>query len=134
LPKRGRVETVFGELVSFPQLLLKDNFSLEVVLIREEEVRRLASKKRRRNAGWVTVERRLLGVVAQHVFDTPSDWSALLPAELPEFTTQDLAQALNIPRRLAQKMAYCLRAMDEVIQVGKCGRLNLYSRANELID
>jgi hypothetical protein len=131
LPKRGRVETVFGELVSIPRLLLEDNFSLEVVLIREEEVRRFASKKRRRKAGWMTVERRLLEVAAQHVFEKPSHLSALLPAALPdEFTTLDLAQALNAPRRLAQKMVYCLREMDEIVQVGKRGRAVLYSRAN----
>ena len=128
-PKRGRVETVFNELVSFPQLLPEDNFSLEVVLIQEEEVRRYAGEKRRRRAGWLTVERRLLGVVTQHVFENPADLSALLPAELPdEFTTLDLAQALGGPRGLAQKMAYCLREMGEIIQVGKRGRAFLYSR------
>ena len=128
-PKRGRVETVFGELVSFPQLLLEDNFSLEVVLIQEEEVRRYSGGKRRGRAGWLTVERRLLNVVTQHVFENPADLSALLPAELPEeFTTLDLAQALGGPRGLAQKMVYCLREMGEIVQVGKRGRAYLYSR------
>jgi hypothetical protein len=130
-PKRGRLEALFDELVSFPRLLLEDNFSLEVVLIHEEEVRHFANKKRRRNAGWMTVERRLLEVVAQYVFEKPSDLSALLPASLTgKFTTLDLAQALNAPRRLAQKMVYCLREMDEIVQVGKRGRVALYSRAN----
>ena len=128
-PKRGRAEMVFGELVSFPQLLREDNFSLEVVLIREEEVRRYANKKRWRKAGWLTVERRLLDVVTQHVFENPTDLSALLPAELPdEFTTLNLANALNAPRGLAQKMAFCLREMGEIIRVGKRGRAFLYSR------
>ncbi len=130
-PKRGRVEAVFVELVSFPQLLLEDNCSLEVVLIQEEELRRYAEKKRRCNPGWVTVERRLLDVVSQHVFETPSDLSALLPSALPdEFTTLDLAQVLGGPRRLAQKMVYCLREMGEIIPFGKRGRAILYSRAN----
>ena len=133
-PKRGRIEAVFGELVSFPQLLLEDNFSLEVVLIHEEEVRRFASKKRRRKAGWMTVERRLVEVVAQHVFENPSDLSALLPGKLPqEFTTLDLAQTLNAPRRLAQKMAYCLRELSEIVPVGKRGRERLYSLTNSMV-
>ena len=38
-PKRGRVEDLFWEMVSFPQLLANPNFSIEVLLIREEEVR-----------------------------------------------------------------------------------------------
>ena len=46
-PKRGRIEAVFSELVSFPQLLLEKNFSLEVVLIQEEEVRCYAGEKHR---------------------------------------------------------------------------------------
>ncbi|MBL7164407.1 MAG: hypothetical protein ISS57_17610 [Anaerolineales bacterium] len=128
-PKRGRVEVVFAELVSFPQLLLEDNFSLEVVLIQEEEVRRYAGAKHWRKKGWVTVERRLLDVVAQRLFETPSDMSALLPVETPQqFTTLDLAEMLASPRWLAQKMAYCLQEMGEIIRVGKRGRSYLYSR------
>ena len=130
-PKRGRVEAVFAELVSFPQLLLEDNFSLEVVLIQEEEVRRYMGAKHWRKNGWVTVERRLLDVIAQRLFETPSDMSALLPVETPrQFTTLDLADALNGPRWLAQKMAYCLRKMGEIVRVGKRGRSYLYARGN----
>ena len=128
-PKRGRVEAVFAELVSFPQLLLEQNFSLEVVLIQEEEVRRYAGVKHWYRNGWVSVERRLLEVVAQRMFEKPSDMSALLSLEMPqEFTTLDLAEALEIPRWLAQKMAYCLREMGEIVQVGKRGRSYLFSR------
>jgi len=128
-PKRGRVEAVFGELVSFPQLLMEKNFSLEVVLIQEEELRRYMGKKHSYKKGWVTVERRLLDVVEQRLFEAPSDMSTLLPVDIPqEFTTMDLAQALDGPRRLAQKMAYCLREMGEIVQVGKRGRSYLYSR------
>ena len=39
-PKRGRVEDLFWEMVSVPWLPTYANFSLEVVLVREEEVRR----------------------------------------------------------------------------------------------
>jgi len=130
-PLRGRVEAIFSELVSFPQLLLENNFSLEIVLIQEEEVRRYVGKKPRYKNGWVTVERRLLNVVSQRVFEQPSDMSALLPVDLPqEFTTSDLSQLLGRPRRLAQKMAYCLREMGEIVQVGKRGRSYIYSRVH----
>ena len=57
--------------------------------------------------------------------------SALLPVEMPQkFTTLDLAEALDSPRWLAQKMTYCLREMGEIVQVGKRGRSYLYSRSN----
>ena len=125
-PKRGRVEEVFKELVSFPELLRRQAFSLEVVLIQEEEVRRY-DPNRWRNRGWVTVERRLLDVVDRRLFRGPADVQALLPKGLPrEFTTADLATAMDVPRYLAQKMAYCLRKMGAIAQVGKRSRSKLY--------
>jgi len=127
-PKRGRVTDVFWELVSFPRLLLRPNFSLEVVLIQEEEVRRYTGRRRWRRRGWVTEERRLLKVVERHRFENIADMAALLPEDLAvPFTTADLAKALDIRRKLAQKMAYCLRKMDVIRQTGKRGRAYLYT-------
>jgi hypothetical protein len=50
-PKRGRVEDLFWEMVSFPQLLANPNFSLEVLLIREEELRRYEGRRMWRRRG-----------------------------------------------------------------------------------
>ncbi len=129
-PKRGTLEQVFGELVSFPQLLSSPNFSLEVLFIQEEEVRRRDSKRGWWRKGWVTHERRLLEVVGQRLFETPADMGALVPPELAggSFTTSDLAAAIGKPRWLAQKMAYCLREMGAIAQVGKRGRAILYTQ------
>ena len=130
-PKRGSYEDVFHELVSFPELMLDRNFTLEVVLIQEEEVRRYDEKRAWRRKGWVTVERRLLEVLDQRRFVTPADLGALLPDSLhSQFTTYELAAALGRPRRIAQKMAYCLRRMNVISQVGKRGRSLLYSRTD----
>jgi hypothetical protein len=129
-PKRGVVEDVFAELVSFPALLASPNFSLEVLLIHEEELRRHDPKRRWRRQGWVTHERRLLEVVDRQRFETPADMATLLPSALPEpFTTSDLAASLPRSRRLAQRMAYCLREMHVIDPVGKQGNTILYIRA-----
>jgi hypothetical protein len=129
-PKRGRVEDLFWEMVSFPQLLANPRFSLEVLLIREEEVRRYDGKRKWRRRGWVIEERRLLGVVDQRLFEEPEDWLALLPESLGEsFTARDVANALDIGRQLAQKMAYCLRKAGVIELTGKRGRANLYAVA-----
>jgi hypothetical protein len=126
-PKRGRVEDLFRELVSFPHLLAQENFSLEVLLIQEEELRRPAQQKRWRGSGWRTEERRLLRVVERRLFAEPEHWLALLPPGLAEpFTTRDLADAAGLRRALAQKMAYCLRKMDAIEAVGKRERSVLY--------
>ena len=96
-PKAGRVEDLFRQMVSFPGLLANPNFSLEVLLIREEEVRRYDGKRRWRKRGWVIEERRLLDVVDQRIFEEPADWRALLPEELGgSFTTRDMAEAMGI--------------------------------------
>jgi len=126
-PRQGKVEDVFWELVSFPELLLSRNFSLEVLLIQEEEVRRYEGKRKWWRRGWVTEERRLLEVVQRKLFETPTDICALLPMGLREpFATKDLADAIDSQQKLAQKMVYCLRKMGAIECVGKRGRANLY--------
>ncbi len=131
-PKRGSIEHVFEELVSFPNLLSNPNFSLEALFIQEEEIRRYVGGRRAwRRRGWVTHERRLIQVLGNRLFKTQGDMSALLPATLTEpFTTSDLARAIRKPRPLAQKMAYCLREMGAITPVGKRRQAILYTRAS----
>ncbi len=129
-PKRGRVEDLFWEMVSFPQLLANPNFSLEVLMIREEEVRRYTGKRKWRRRGWAIEERRLLGVVGQRLYEEPADWRAFLPKDLGAFTARDLSEAIGIRRQLAQRMVYCLREAGVVKLMGKRGRANLYRVAD----
>lgn len=127
-PKKGQVAEIFKELVSFPELLLNPNFSLEVLMIQEEEKRRYVGKRRWRQRGWATEERRLLAVVSQHRFDGPEAVLNLISPGMPDqFTTQELANQMGIPRWLAQKTAYCARRMGILEQAGKRGRSILYT-------
>ena len=127
-PKHGVVESIFEELVSIPELLSDEKFSLEVLLIQEEQVRRLDKTRNWLRKGWGTHERRLLGVLDRRLFETPQDMLKLVPAGTPDpFTTADLAEAIGHPVWLAQKMAYCLRTMNAIKVVGKRGRAMLYS-------
>ena len=79
-PKRGRIEDVFKELVSIPDLVPNDRFTLEVLMIREEEVRMYDGKGSWRHPEWHKEDRRLLEVVEQHVLHNPTDVAALLPS------------------------------------------------------
>ncbi|MBN1916775.1 MAG: hypothetical protein JW889_02605 [Verrucomicrobia bacterium] len=129
-PKRGAVEDLFAELVAFPHLAAHRNFTLEVLLIREEEIRRHDASRAWRRRGWVTCERRLLDVVETRLFKGPAAFAALVSNELDEpFDTAQLAAALGRPRRLAQQAAYCLRGMGVIEPVGKRGNAVLYVRA-----
>jgi hypothetical protein len=126
-PKRGAYEEVFAELVRFPRLLASPNFSLDVLLIHEEEVRCFDGTRGWRRRGWVTHERRLLQVVDRKLFQDPADFLELVPSGLARpFTTSDLAMTTRQRRWLAQKMAYCLREMGLISQVGKRGNALLY--------
>jgi hypothetical protein len=128
-PKRGRMEDLFWELVSIPQLLSNPNFSLEVLMIRQEELRRYERKRRWRRKGWTIEGRRLLEVVDQRLFWQSADWLEFLPDGLQSFTTSDLATGMNTRRELAQKMAYCLREGRMIELIGKRGRANLYRKS-----
>ncbi len=126
-PKRGRAVELFREMVSFPELIAHPNFTLEVLLTREEEVRRAARNLNWRRRGWRVEERRLLEVLESRHYREPSDWRAFVPKGRDCFTTAELAGGLAIPRDLAQKTAYCLRKAGVIRQVGRRGRANLYS-------
>ena len=133
-PKRGRVDQLFDELVSFPELVAHPHFSLEVLMTQEEEILRPVRRGNGHRAswrrkGWAICDRRLLNVVEQVVFASPSDFRTFLPNSLPQpFTSRDLAWAPGQSLDLAQKITYCLRKMGVIESVGQRGRALLYTR------
>ncbi len=128
-PKRGRVEEVFRELVAFPQWMLHPNFSLEVLLVRDEEIRRADGRGSWRRKHQSIADRRLLEVIASARWSTPQELCALLPAHLPEpFTVRELAAATGMDKPLAGKAAYCLREMNAITLAGRKGKAYVYQR------
>lgn len=126
-PKRGIAADVCQELVSFPSLLSHPNFTLEIALVTEEEVRRPDAKKGWRRGGFAIEERRLVDVLDSVLLVDPSGLLHLLPDGLPEvFTTADLAAGLGRSRHLAQEVAYCLRVSGAATTVGRDKRGILY--------
>ena len=128
-PKRGAFTDIFDELVYLPGLLQSPNFSIELLLIQEEEVRRYDGIRGWRRRGWVTQERRLIKVVGRQLLETPADMQAFIPSILDEpFSVTDLAAVAGLSHRLAQKIAYCLRLMGYIAPAGKRGHSVLYIR------
>jgi hypothetical protein len=128
-PRRGQAVHVFDELVSFPELLSHPNFTLEVLLTREEEIRCPWSGPRRGRwkREWQVCDRRLLEVADSVVLTSPADCLRLLPAGLPRpFSNRALAGGLRQPMRLAARMTYCLRRMGAIAALGKVGRAIVY--------
>ncbi len=129
-PLRGRVEFIFDELVGVAHLLSHPNFSVEVLLVREEELRHPDPSVNWRRRGYAVRERRLIEVVESRLFSAPSDLASLLPSTLPDpFTARMLSDALHLPLRLSQRMVYCLRETNVLTLAGIHGRSRLYARA-----
>jgi hypothetical protein len=129
-PKLGRIEGVFTELIRIPTLLAHPNFSLEVLLTQEDEVRQHDPGRAWRRKGWVIQERRLIGVSGRRVFETPKDLAALLPTSLPEqFSVRQIAVCTGLPTWLARRMVYCLKGLGLILPTGKHRRAVLYQKA-----
>lgn len=130
-PKRGHITHIFKELVYLPdELLNHPHLSVCVLMIHDEEIRRDDGQGSWRRRGLSIHDRRLLSVEQTYNFRTTADFATLLPpppALPPAFTTADLASALKQPRAIAQKMAYCLRRMSVIQQVGQRGKSYCYT-------
>jgi hypothetical protein len=126
-PRKGRLEHLFLEMVRLADLACHPNFSLEVLLTKEEEVQVQDGKGSWRRRGWSITDRRLVGIVDRTIFAQPDDYGILLPAGLPSpFTTKQLSLALGLPVYVAQKMAYCLRQTGVLTVAGRQGRYIAY--------
>ena len=127
-PKRETAVAVFDKLVAFPSLLTHPNLTIEVLLLREEHIRRpqpTTIRSRTRDPG----ERRLVEVLDRVVWRTPEDiLAALPPLPLEPFSTRELAALLGCSTLLAQRTLYCLRMIRLVEPAGKRGRTPLHER------
>ncbi|MBV9310556.1 MAG: hypothetical protein JOZ73_06985, partial [Solirubrobacterales bacterium] len=130
-PKRAGVVEVFDKLVAFPSLLTHPHLIIEVLLLREDHVRRGRPERvgrRTRDPG----ERRLIEVLDRVEVRGPGDVVRMLPALPPDpFSTRELASALSCNVLLAQRTAYCLRMMGIIEAAGKRGRTPLHRRRLE---
>jgi hypothetical protein len=126
-PKRATAVAVFDELVSFPSLLMHPNLTIEVLLLREDHVRRprpRTARGRTRDPG----ERRLVDVLDRVTLRTKEDVLAVLPALPGEpFSTRELAAILCCSTLLARRTVYCLRTMEIVEPAGKRGPAPLHA-------
>lgn len=129
-PRRGSLADVFRELVMIPEMPGEGNFSLEVLLIDEEEVRCADGRGSWRRRGVSIRDRRLLRVNSRVLFRGRDDYLRLLPSCLVEpFTNRELALSASIPLGSAQQITYCLRKSGILRAVGTRGRALAFQRA-----
>ncbi len=121
-PKKGKLIDVFNELIHTPSLIKNTNFSLEVLLIEEEELRCKDGRGSWRRRGVSVKNRKLLKVFDRIVFENSQNFQEFLPKDLDGyFTNKVLALKRGISIKLAQKITYCLRKMGVISIAGKKG-------------
>jgi hypothetical protein len=128
-PKRGKLLDVFDELVYFTRSFPHPRLSLEVVLVDIEEYRYPGHGRRRRwrENDHVVADQRLVSIGQTVRLRSALDLLKLLPSRIPvEFHTGLLAESCGVRRYTAQRIAYCLREMKAIEQVGKQGNSLMY--------
>ncbi len=112
-PKRGSIFSLFEELVSVPTLIDHPNLTIEAVLVSVLKTQIEDPSARRGRGGFRTVNRSLREIHGTHRFESAADLLDLVPIQdLPaRFTTADLAAAADVPRDIAQRIAYCFRPL-----------------------
>ena len=125
-PRRATAADVFDKLVAFPSLLTHPNLTIEVLLLREDHIRRpqpTTTRGRTRDPG----ERRMVEVLDRVPLRTSQDILAVLPAlPVEPFSTRELATLLGCGPLLAQRTLYCLRTIGIVEPAGKRGHAPLH--------
>ena len=134
-PRKGRLEEIFLELVYMPNIWRSPNLSLEVLLIYAEELLIDDGKGSWRRKYWSVHDKRLLKIINKEVYREPTDFLGLLSENLPKnFTTNHIAETSGINLNIARKMAYTLRNMGVIEDIGKQGRATLYSISKNIDD
>lgn len=126
-PRTGRLIDLFDELVSLPDLINRENFTLEILLIREEEVRRQDGKGSWRRRGVSILDRKLVDVAESIRFESKQDFRRFLPRRCRgPFSNRSLAADMGYSIYDARRITYCLRKMELIREVGKNGRELLF--------
>jgi hypothetical protein len=127
-PKRGSLYDLFDELVSFPHLMQHPRFSVEVALVKEEEMRCEDGKGSWRRNGVSIKDHVLLEVADRVLFESPRDFLRVLPQGWTgPSTNRELSKALKQPYFRIARMTYCLAKMELIRQAGKQGNSILYT-------
>ena len=128
-PRKGKLVDLFYELVRIPGLVDAENFSLEVLVIEEEEVRCNDGKGSWRRRGVSITDRKLINVTDRVLFKNSKDFLRFLPEDMDDlFTNKMLARKTGISITLARKVTYCLRKMGAIVNVGKNGKELMFRR------
>jgi hypothetical protein len=126
-PKKGKLTNLFDELIRIPEIINEDNISIEVLLVKIEEIRCADGRGSWRRKGVSIIDRKLIEVTDRIEFFNKFDFLKYLPEGLVEpFSNKNLADSLGSKVAIARKMTYCLKRMGVIEEVGKKGNELLF--------
>ena len=129
-PKKGGLTDLFDELVAIPDLINEDNFTMEVLMILEEEARCDDGRGSWWRRGMSIADRRLIDVVERRRFVNKHDFGIFLPPGLCQpFSNKMLARSADLSQSESQRITYCLKKMGAIREVGKRGNELLFETA-----
>ena len=125
--KKGNLFHLFDELIYLVDIISNPNFSLEIVITEEEEIRRDDGKGSWRRKGISIIDRKLHRIIEKIKMDKKGDYLKILPGSIKEpFSTKDIACELGISIYLARKILYFYKKVNIIKYIGKKGNLLLY--------
>lgn len=128
-PKQGTYWDIFHELIYFRSVFPHPNLSVEIPLVEVEEWRFPGHGRRRRwgRNDFQVADEKLVGIQSVRRISSAQDLIQWLPRRMgASFDTAQLAEKIDVPRWVAQRIAYCLRHMGAIEQVSKRGNSRLY--------
>ncbi|MEM9410526.1 MAG: hypothetical protein AAGA30_05400 [Planctomycetota bacterium] len=122
-PKKGGFLDLIDELIYFTRIFPHKNLRLITPWINVEELRYPGHgrRRRKREGDFVVQDRTLTEVVDIKTYETVVDLQQELPKLGEPFDTQSLADAMEIRRWQAQRVAYVLKHTGCLNAIGKNG-------------
>lgn len=126
-PKKGKLYEIFDEMLYIPEFINHPNFTLEVLLVRVEEIRCADGEGSWRRKGVSIKDSRLVEVTDSVLFTDKRDFTDFLPPNLVRpFSNKQLAASMNITAYRARRITYTLRKMEAIEIVDKKGKTLLF--------
>ncbi len=126
-PTRQTLASVFLDLVHFATVFPHPRLRLDVVMTLQREIRLPPTSRSSWKKKYSIHDRELVDVEHHYKFENAGDIWKALNVDLPKtFTTSELADAISVPRWLAQKAAYCFREMGLLQLDSKVGNALVY--------
>lgn len=127
--KKGNIFHIFDELIYIIDMISNPNFTLEIVMSEEEEIRCDDGKGSWRRKGISIIDRKLVKIYERIKMNKVEDYLNILPENINEpFSTKDIARELKISIYLSRKILYFFKKIKLITCSGKKGNLLLYEK------